>query len=440
MDEAKTSEPISRFQIVALLALACLNMQDGFDILAISYAAGAIAESWQIERSSLGIVLSAGLFGMMIGAMALSPFADKIGRRAITVLGLALSGTGMLIAALAPSIELLVLGRVITGLGIGAILASLNTLVAEFAGEKYRGRAIAIFQLGFPMGAWLSGFLVAWLLDIGSWRHVFAFGAASSFVFIPVMLLLPESMDFLAKSGRSDALTRINKTRKKLGWSMLDALPDTAAQANAGSASQSALGAVASLFTPKYIARTLLIWTAFFLLLTTLYFLLSWAPRIIEDMGFTAAQGNQGGRLINLVGMAGITVLGILGVIIRPSLLTSFYLLALSIALVVLGSVSGSFTITLLLMGAIGFFIHGSMIGLYATAPALYPAEMRATGMGWAIGLSRFGAVLGPASAGFFLDAGWTPQDLFKAYAGIALAAAAVVWFLWREEVRRAAD
>ena len=440
MDNAKTSEPISRFQIVALLALACLNMQDGFDILAISYAAGAIAESWQIERSSLGIVLSAGLFGMMIGAMALSPFADKIGRRAITVIGLALSGTGMLIAALAPSIELLVLGRVITGLGIGAILASLNTLVAEFAGEKYRGRAIAIFQLGFPMGAWLSGFLVAWLLDIGSWRHVFAFGAASSFVFIPVMLLLPESMDFLAKSGRSDALARINKTRKKLGWSMLDALPDTAAQANAGSASQSALGAVASLFVPKYIARTLLIWTAFFLLLTTLYFLLSWAPRIIEDMGFTAAQGNQGGRLINLVGMAGITVLGILGVIIRPSLLTSFYLLALSVALVVLGSVSGSFAITLLLMGTIGFFIHGSMIGLYATAPALYPAEMRATGMGWAIGLSRFGAVLGPASAGFFLDAGWTPQDLFKAYAGIALAAAAVVWFLWREEVRRAAD
>ena len=440
MDNAKTSEPISRFQIVALLALACLNMQDGFDILAISYAAGAIAESWQIERSSLGIVLSAGLFGMMIGAMALSPFADKIGRRAITVLGLALSGTGMLIAALAPSIELLVLGRVITGLGIGAILASLNTLVAEFAGEKYRGRAIAIFQLGFPMGAWLSGFLVAWLLDIGSWRHVFAFGAASSFVFIPVMLLLPESMDFLAKSGRSDALARINKTRKKLGWSMLDALPDMAGQADARGASQSALGAVASLFAPKYIARTLLIWTAFFLLLTTLYFLLSWAPRILQDMGFTDAQGNQGGRLINLIGMAGITVLGILGVIIRPSLLTSFYLLALSIALVVLGSVSGSFAITLLLMGTIGFFIHGSMIGLYATAPALYPAEMRATGMGWAIGLSRFGAVLGPASAGFFLDAGWTPQDLFKAYAGIALAAAAVVWFLWREEVRRAAD
>jgi len=212
---------LSAYQIFALVALACLNMQDGFDILAISFAANAIAESWQIGRASLGFVLSASLFGMMIGAMVLSPLADRIGRKPLTMIGLALSGIGMLIAMAAPSLNVLMIGRALTGFGVGGILASLNTLVAEFAGEKYRGQAVALFQLGFPLGAFFSGFIVAWLLDIGSWRHVFAFGAATSFVFIPIMLLLPESMDFIAKRGRPDALTHINHIRAKFGLTPL---------------------------------------------------------------------------------------------------------------------------------------------------------------------------------------------------------------------------
>ncbi len=429
--DTQTHPPVTRFQITALLALACLNMQDGFDILAISFAASAITEDWGLSSSALGIALSASLFGMMIGAMALSPLADRIGRKYVAIIGLILSGTGMIIAAIAPSIDVLLIGRAITGIGVGGILVSLNTLVAEFAGERYRGAAVAIFQLGFPMGAFLSGFAVAWLIDLGDWRYVFAFGALTSFIFIPVVMALPESMDFLAQSGRPDALAKINKTRSRLKLPPLESLP-----AKSVNPSRSALQQVRQLFARQYVVRTLLIWTAFFMLLSTLYFALSWTPRILVELGFSEDSGNQAGRLINLVGMPGIALIGLTSTFVRPSLVTTFYLATLTVLLIILGANNHSLTAIMLLISAVGFSVHGSMIGLYATAPALYPAHIRATGMGWAIGLSRLGAVVGPALAGFLLDAGWSAQQLFQAFAMPALMASIGVFCLWREERR----
>ena len=424
--------PVTRFQIFGLAALAGLNMQDGFDILAISYSAQAIAEDWSISTARLGIVLSAAVFGMMLGLMFLGSLADRIGRRPVVVAGLFLSGIGMLVAAAASSIDLLILGRVLTGFGVGGILASLNTLVAEFAGERYRGRAVAIFQLGFPLGAFLSGFAVAWLLDVGSWRHVFLFGAATSFLFIPIMLALPESMEFLARSGRTGALQEINRTRAKLGEAPLSALPAPNDEPRHYGGNP-----VLELFSPTYRLRTVLLWASFFFLLTTLYFLLSWVPKLLIEMGYTADQGNRAGRLINLAGMGGIVLIGVASVWIRPSLITGGYLLVLSAALVFLSGATGSYPSLVIGIAVTGFVIHGAMIGLYATTPALYPAGLRATGMGWAIGLSRFGAVLGPLFAGFILEAGWSPAQLLLIFAAPSLLAAAMVWMLWREEVRR---
>jgi len=418
--------PITRFQVIALIAVTCLNMQDGFDILAIAYAANTIANDWGIDRTELGQVLSASLFGMMLGAMLLSPFADRIGRCRITVIGLFTSGVGMLITMSADNINNLLLGRVITGIGIGGILASVNTLVSEYAGKHYRSLAIAIFQLGYPMGAFLAGFVAAWLLDIGHWRHIFGFGAVLSFAFIPIVLLLPESMSFLANSGKPDALERINEIRARLGQSALTALPEQAAETT----KPNMLAGVLQLFNRRYITRTLLIWTAFFLLLMTLYFLLSWTPKLLVDMGLNEEVGNRGGRIINFIGMFGIICIGIAGMFIRPALAASLFLLALSITLFGVSNVLANGW-AIAGIGVIGFFVHGSMIGLYSTVPSLYPSTIRATGTGWAIGLSRFGAVLGPLLAGILLDAGWSTASLYQVFAIPALLAAVTVFVLW---------
>lgn len=433
-------DKITPYKIWVLIALTSINMQDGFDILAISYAANAITEEWSISRSSLGVVFSAGLFGMMIGALFLSRAADKFGRKPIAILGLFLSGIGMLAAMFAPSINALILGRVLTGIGVGGILVSLNTLIAEYASQKYRGIAIAIFQLGFATGAFLSGFIAAWLLEAGSWRYIFGFGALSSFVFIPIVMTLPESTSYLAGSGKPHVLARINAARRKFGYPALSALPECQDEGKAKKSSVYGL----ELLSKAYWLKTILICLSFFMLLTLLYFMLTWTPKILIDMGFSEAEGNRGGRLINLAGMLGIVVIGICSLRVLPSLIVGLYLAGLGLLLAGFGVISPLIGGVFVSIGMMGFLLHGSMIGLYSTVPTLYPVALRATGTGWAIGLSRLGAVLGPALAGVLLDRGWAITDLFKAYSALAVIASVTALILWallkREQSRSMTD
>lgn len=413
--EPKQGTQITGFQLVALLACLLLNMQDGYDILSIAYSANAIATDWDLSPSKLGLILSASLFGIMLGAMFLSPYADKIGRKPMTIVGLLISGLGMIGAALATNPDMLLLSRCVTGIGIGGILASLNTLVAEYAGEKYRSAAIAIFQMGFPLGAVIGGSVAGWLLDIGTWRHVFAFGALLSFVFVPVVMLLPESIDFVANSGKSDSLKRINKIHRKLGRAEINQLPESVRLQSRG-----LLKGVLRLFSKDYRLRTALIWLSFFFLLMSLYFALSWVPKLLISQGMSETQGIRGGQFLNLLGVIGILSFALISLRIPGAILATLYLIGASIILLYIGLTdpidTGSAVKTLLLVSIIGFFVHASMIALYAVTPTLYPAEIRATGTGWAIGLSRFGAILGPWLTGVLLGHGWEPTTIYSIF------------------------
>ena len=380
-------------------------MQDGFDLLTISFAANSISKDWNIATSELGWVFSAALFGMLIGAAFLSPYADRFGRKIMIVIGLLLSGIGMIIATIAPDLTWLMIARLITGVGVGAIITSLNTLAAEYAGPKLRSIMISILQLGFPIGAVLAGYICLWLLDIGTWRHVFAFGAGLSFFFIPIVCFLPESEEFLQK--------RIQNQK-----------PETESSVSNGR--------ITHLFSQQYVVRTCLISIAFFLQLLVLYFLLSWTPKLIEDMGFAAAEGNRAGRLINMVGMIGIITIGVISLRANITKITGFFFIGLAIMMVLVATASPSIAIITALVGITGFFTHGAMIGLYSTVPALFPVELRAAGSGWAIGISRLGAVGGPVIAGYLLSWGFSPNQLFFVFAPVAIIAALCVFWLYR--------
>ena len=400
----KTSEEFFKLpnaNKLGLLILTLINMQDGFDLLAISFAANAISTDWGIQRSELGWVFSAALFGMLFGATFLSPYADRFGRKIITIIGLLLSGIGMIMAAVSPDITWLLIGRLITGVGVGAIITSLNTLAAEYAGPKLRSTMISIFQLGFPIGAILAGYICLWLLDIGTWRHVFAFGAGLSFVFVPIVFFLPESPEYLKQAENV-------KAEKS--------------------------GKLSTLFSETYKSRTLLISISFFLQLMVLYFLLSWVPKLIEDMGHSAADGNRAGRLINLVGMLGIFVIGFVALRVDVTKVTAFFFMGLAIMLALIASLSPSLFVITSLIAITGFFTHGAMIGLYSTVPSLYPVELRAAGSGWAIGISRLGAVFGPLIGGYLLGFGVSEQQLFYAFIPASLLAAICVFVLYKQQ------
>lgn len=398
---------------LGIFVLTLINMQDGFDLLAISFAANSIASDWGIGRADLGWVFSAALLGMLFGATFLSPLADRYGRKLVTIIGLVLSGLGMALAAVSPSLTWLLIGRLITGIGVGAIITSLNTLAAEYAGEKLRSTMISIFQLGFPIGAIFAGYICLWLLDIGTWRHVFAFGAALSFIFVPVVFFLPESAEYL--DFKKTEVTRSgSRTQNRL--------------ANPGKFSM--------LFAKPYRSRTILISLSFFLQLMVLYFLLSWTPKLVEDMGFTAAEGNRAGRMINMVGMIGIFAIGFIALRVNVTKATIGFYVGLAVMLALIATASPSLGVLTALIAITGFFTHGAMIGLYSTVPSLYPVELRAAGSGLAIGISRLGAVFGPVIGGYLLGFGVSEQNLFFAFIPAAVVAAICVLLLYKQSLR----
>lgn len=197
---------ITGFQILTIALCTFLNMLDGFDILVMAFAAPAVAQDWGLSNSEVGFLLSAGLFGMGVGAFFVGPIADKVGRKPIVVLSLALITFGMLASYWSPSQGALAVFRFITGIGVGGMIASLNTLVSEFSPKKHRSLAVTILQTGNPVGATIGGLLSVYLIANFGWRETFLLGGLVSLAMLPVVIfVLPESIDFLASSRKENA-------------------------------------------------------------------------------------------------------------------------------------------------------------------------------------------------------------------------------------------
>ena len=203
---------MSGWQWAAVLVLAALNALDGFDVLSISFASPGISHDWGINQATLGWVLSAELLGMAVGSVVLGNVADKKGRRPMILGCLVAMAIGMYAAARSANVEILLLSRLVTGLGIGGLLAAINAATAEVSNNRWRSLAMALMVIGYPLGGVLGGIIVRHLLAIGTWRDVFMAGAVATALFIPIVWwLVPESAAFLERSRAADALARINR-------------------------------------------------------------------------------------------------------------------------------------------------------------------------------------------------------------------------------------
>jgi MFS family permease len=339
----------------------------------------------------------------------------------------------MAASAFAQSVTQLAALRVFTGLGIGGMLASVGVIAAEYSSERYRSFSLAMYSIGYPIGATIGGVLAVWLIDAWGWRSVFIGGALASLAAIPVVLrYLPESLDFLVTRRPRDALPRLNAllSRMRLPWR--EALPEPA-QVVAGGR-----GGYARLFSPALLRTTLLIALAFFMLMFGTYFVLSWTPKLLVDAGMSAEQGITGGVLLNLGGIVGGGLFGWLTTRLRLRPLIAMFLVATSVALALFGYVSGTLALAFAVAVMIGFALFGSMAGLYALAPTVYDASVRTTGLGWAIGIGRIGAIIAPAIVGVLIDAGWHTSHLYYVFALPLLAAAGAVLLIRTIPVARA--
>jgi len=407
-------------QIVAVIITIGLNALDGFDVQAISFAGPGIRAEWHLDPAALGVVLSMELIGMALGSICLGGVADKIGRRR-TMLGcLVAMAIGMLMATRATTVVNLSIWRVLTGLGIGGMLASVNAVVSEFSNARRKSLNVSIMSIGYPVGAVVGGVIVERLLAGHDWRSIFYFGAAFTAIFIPlVLILVPESVHWLARKQPAGALERINRTLQRMGHGTVSALPTISSEVRRRSMSD--------IFRPGLIGITVIVTAAYFFHIMTFYFMVKWIPTIVVNMKFPATAAASVLTWTNVGGAIGGTILGLLSMRFRLKSLT-IGTMVLSTALVMLfGRSPADLTQLKVICASADFFMNAAICGMYAIFAQGFPTHVRASGTGFAIGIGRGGAVIAPIVAGFLFQSGLAVSSVATIMACSSLVAACVL-------------
>lgn len=413
--------PMGSFQVMAILICVALNALDGFDVLAITFAAPGISKEWALGPGALGIVISTGLVGMAIGSLLVAPLADIIGRRPTILLCLTTMSVGMLLSATVDSVYALACWRVLTGLGIGGMLAATNAMTAECSNDQRRDLSVSLYTIGYPIGGVLGGMMAAWLLGHHGWRSVFLFGGLASAAFLPIVWFrLPESIDFLALKRAPDALKKINAILERMGHRAADALHESPRQQ----------GQLLDIFKGSLLPLTLIVCSAYFLQIMTFYYALGWIPSIVAALGYTAQVGASVSVWTNLGGIIGGTLLGYSARHIGIKPLTVFVMIAAASMLALFGRTAPDLQMLKAVAFVLGFFLFGAMVGLYATLARVYPTHVRATGTGFAIGLGRVGGMLGPAIGGWLMTIGVSRPNVAATMAMGSFLAAMVMLLL----------
>jgi benzoate transport len=421
--EVIATHSMSAMQIAVVAITVGLNALDGFDVLSISFASPGIARAWGIDRAVLGIVLSMELLGMGIGSILLGGVADRIGRRRSLLGCLVVMTAGMFMATRAQGVYDLSIWRVFTGLGIGGMLAAINAVAAEFSNARRRSLNVSLMAVGYPIGAVVGGTIAAQLLKQGDWRVVFELGAAATAAFIPLVYwLVPESVSWLCRRQPAGALAGVNQSLARMGFAPVAALPEISADLFRRS--------VFDIFSAQLLRVTILVTLAYFLHITTFYFILKWVPKIVVDMGFAAS--SAAGVLVwaNVGGALGGAVLGLLSLRFDLKHLTMLVLVMSTLLLAVFGRGQANLAQLSLTCAVAGFFTNAGVVGLYGIFAQAFPTHIRATGTGFAIGVGRAGAWLSPIIAGFLFHGGYGLQFVAIAMGSGSLVAALALWRL----------
>jgi benzoate transport len=408
-------------QWLAVLVTVGLNAMDGFDVLSISFASPGIAQDWGIDKSTLGWILSMELFGMAVGSVLLGGVADKIGRRP-TILGcLFAMSVGMFGASVAGGVPTLLGYRLLTGLGIGGMLASINAAVAELSNKRWRSLAVALMVVGYPVGGVTGGIIVQKLLGSGTWHDVFIFGGSITAAFIPIVwFLLPESVDFLDRQGKPGALQAINRILARFGHEPIAALTPATQESSQRS--------VTDIFKPGLIVATVLITLGYFTHVTSFYFIIKWVPKLVVDMGFQPRTAAGVLTWLNVGGATGVAIFGLIATRVSLKALTVVTLLGSSAMVVWFGRGPHDLASLAATVAIAGVFINSAIGGYYLLFAKVFPTHVRATGTGFAIGVGRGGAVLAPILAGYLFQAGLAMPTVATMMAmGSLLSAAALL-------------
>lgn len=419
LDSSKV--PPYLFGVAGLVAL--LLVTDGFGTQAIGFVAPVITKAWALKAGALKGVISMGLVGIMVGACGVTPVADKIGARRILI-GCALSyGVLMLATALVKDLNSLLWMRFLTGVALGGAMPAGIALVSEYAPTRLRSTMVTIAVSGFSIGGALGGVVASLVIQRFGWPAVFVVGGLAPVLIAPLLWLwLPESLP-LVTAGKASARPMAAVRKLAPAWSPSSGPAETL----------HGHAPVVALFAGGLAAPTVLIWVLYFMNLMVLYTLSNWLPTIITGAGMPISTANAATSFYQLGGVVGGLLFSFCCDRFGARLILPAIFLGTSVFCFLIGAAGQDPGLVVGAASTAGLFVIGGQAAANAFVGNYYPSHVRASGIGWALGIGRLGTILGSYVIGLLIEAGANAHTLFELCAIPGLFSAAAIWFVARK-------
>lgn len=415
--------PVSALQWRVITCCFLVVMMDGFDTAAIGFIAPDIRQQWQLSPTQLAPLFGAGLLGLTGGALLCGPLSDRLGRKRVLEGCVAFFGLMSLLSAFSTSLEMLVLLRFLTGLGLGGAMPNTVTMTSEYLPARRRGALVTLMFCGFTLGSALGGIASAQLVATIGWQGILAIGGVLPLLLAAALLFaMPESPRFLARrNGESPLLARIVGRITGDSYSGVRfVLHET----------QAARGAIGALFHGRLLVITLMLWLVFFMSLMIIYLLSSWLPVLLHQRGIALQQAAWITTSFQIGGTLGAVLLGWLMDRLNPWWVLAVSYLLGAVSLAAIGASGEMLALMTLAIFGVGIGVSGSQVGLNALSAALYPTDCRATGVSWANAIGRCGAIVGSLCGGMMMAMSLSFSTLFLFIALPALVCSATLALL----------
>lgn len=374
-------------QRVAFLCFLVLCLE-GYDVTALGYATPALIEAWHVRAPQFTTAITAGSIGMLLGSMFAGQLGDRFGRKPVLLGCVAAFGVFSLVTARCTDLESLAVLRTLTCLGLGGGVPLAIALITDYAPPVHARRMVIMTSGGLAVGSTFGGFAAREFVTSFGWEAIFVVGGLLPICLIPLLMaFLPESRAFR--------------------------------QGPAGEIRAKPL----ALFYNGLAPRTIALWVVDFCNVLCAFLILLWLPALLHSMGYSPAAAIFVTTMYTLGSIPGFILAAVTADALGLERVTASVLLLGAICVLLAGSLPLPYLALCIVTAGVGIGIGGGQHGINAVSGALYPAAIRATGAGWALGIARGGQVAGPLSAGLLLGLGWQPHDILLAASGPAFCA-----------------
>ncbi|GEO25345.1 MFS transporter [Alicyclobacillus acidoterrestris] len=424
VDEVVQNSRFNGFHLLFLVLCTFMIMCDGYDTFMFGTIVPSLIKDWHISAVVAGSLNSYALIGMGLGALVLSPIADKVGRKNMVFVSAIVFCVFMGLTALSTGPTMFAIFRFITGLGLGGLMPNNVALVTEYAPKRLKSTFVALMFSGHPLGGVLASLIGMYVVPTLGWRAELWIGVIPILAIPAFYALVPDSLRFYVLKGQRHRVAAVLTKITGTVYSVDD-------EYTVVEHPQKGFP-VKKLFEGHRGLSTIMFWIAFFMCLLTMYGLTTWLPNLMTNAGFPLGSSLASLLALNVGAIAGAIVGGQIADHVGPKrvLVTAFIIAAISMILI--GTRPDMVFLYILLFIA-GATTTGTQIVANAYVSQYYPEDMRSTGIGWSLGIGRIGGILGPTMGGVLLTAHLPLAVNFLAFAIPSVIAAIALLFVQQQ-------